>query len=69
MVFTSTTFVFVFMPLGVVAFYLFPARWRSVPLLLSSAVFYGWGEPVLVLLVIATSIVTFAWGWPAGAGQ
>jgi len=59
MVFTSTTFVFVFLPLAVVAFYVFPARWRVVPLLLSSAVFYGWGEPSLVLLVLAVSVVTY----------
>lgn len=62
MVFTSTTFVFVFMPLAIAAFYLFPARWRVVPLLASSAVFYAWGEPVLVLLILATSVVTYAWG-------
>ncbi|MCR6712656.1 MAG: hypothetical protein NVV57_08135 [Demequina sp.] len=68
MVFTSTTFVFVFLPLALGAFYLFPARWRAVPLLAASAVFYAWGEPVLVLLVAATAVVTYAWGaWMARA--
>jgi alginate O-acetyltransferase complex protein AlgI len=67
-VFTSTTFVFLFLPLALLAFYVFPARWRSVPLLAASAVFYAWGEPVLVLLVAATAVVTFALGaWIAGA--
>lgn len=50
------------MPLAIAAFYLFPARWRTVPLLGASAVFYAWGEPVLVLLILATSAVTYAWG-------
>lgn len=62
MVFTSTVFVFAFLPLAVAGFYLFPARWRMVPLLASSAVFYAWGEPVLVLLIAATSVVTYVWG-------
>lgn len=67
MVFTSTTFLFVFMPLAIAAFYLFPARWRVVPLLVSSAVFYAWGEPVLVLLIAGTSVVTYLWGrWLRG---
>jgi len=68
MIFTSTTFVFAFLPLAVAGFYLFPARWRVVPLLLASAVFYGWGEPSLVLLVLAVALVTYMWGlWLARA--
>ena len=68
MVFTSTTFVFLFLPLALLAFYVFPARWRAVPLLAASAVFYAWGEPVLVLLVAATAVVTYVWGaWIARA--
>ncbi len=62
MVFTSTTFVFVFLPLALAGFYLFPRRWRVLPLLASSAVFYAWGEPVLVLLILATSFVTYMSG-------
>src|SRR6478609_9629835 len=70
MVFTSTTFVFLFLPLALLAFYVFPARWRAVPLLAASAVFYAWGEPILVLLVAATAVVTFAWGaWLARAAN
>jgi alginate O-acetyltransferase complex protein AlgI len=68
MVFTSTTFVFFFLPLSLIAFYVFPARWRSIPLLAASAAFYAWGEPVLVVLVAATSVVTYVWGrWLARA--
>ena len=68
MVFTSTTFVFLFLPLALLAFYVFPARWRAIPLLATSAVFYAWGEPVLVVLVAATAVVTYAWGkWLARA--
>lgn len=70
MVFTSTTFVFVFLPLAIASFYAFPARWRTIPLLAASAVFYAWGEPVLVALVLATALVTYAWGrWLARASS
>jgi len=62
MVFTSTVFVFVFLPLSMALFFAFPPRWRAWPLLAASAVFYAWGEPVLVLLILATGIVTYYLG-------
>jgi alginate O-acetyltransferase complex protein AlgI len=62
MVFTSTVFLFAFMPLALLAFYVVPARWRCAPLLLMSALFYAWGEPVLVLLILLTALFTYAWG-------
>ena len=55
MVFTSTVFLFAFFPLSLAAFYLVPPRWRVVPLLLTSSVFYAWGEPVLVVLILFVS--------------
>jgi alginate O-acetyltransferase complex protein AlgI len=60
--FTSTVFIFAFLPVAILAFYVFPARWRAAPLLVLSAIFYAWGEPVLVLLILATGIFTYGWG-------
>jgi alginate O-acetyltransferase complex protein AlgI len=62
MVFTSTVFLFAFLPLALLLFYVVPARWRAAPLLLMSAVFYAWGEPVLVVLILLTAVFTYAWG-------
>ena len=62
MVFTSTVFLFLFLPLALLAFYVVPARWRAWPLLLASAVFYAWGEPVLVVLILLTGMFTYLWG-------
>lgn len=62
MVFTSTVFLFAFLPVAVLTFYLFPAGMRALPLLVLSAVFYGWGEPVLVLLILASTVVNYFWG-------
>lgn len=62
MVFTSTVFLFAFLPLALLLFYVVPARWRCAPLLLMSAVFYAWGEPVLVVLILLTAVFTYTWG-------
>src|SRR3954453_23417364 len=62
MVFTSTIFLFLFLPVALLLFYAVPARWRAWPLLLSSAVFYAWGEPVLVVLILLTGLFTYQWG-------
>ncbi|MGL5829394.1 MAG: MBOAT family O-acyltransferase, partial [Angustibacter sp.] len=61
-VFTSSVFVLFFFPLSLALFYVFPARLRCLPLLLLSAVFYAWGEPVLVVLILATEVFTYFWG-------
>lgn len=62
MVFTSLVFVFIFLPIAMVLFYVFPAKWRTIPLLVTSAVFYAWGEPILVLLILGTGMVTYYLG-------
>jgi len=54
MVFSSLTFLFAFLPLTVVAYHLFRSRSaRNLVLLLASLVFYSWGEPVGIFLMIA----------------
>jgi alginate O-acetyltransferase complex protein AlgI len=62
MVFTATVFLFAFLPVALLAFYVVPSRWRCAPLLAMSAVFYAWGEPVLVVLILLTSLFTYGWG-------
>ncbi|MGB7964195.1 MAG: MBOAT family O-acyltransferase [Propionicimonas sp.] len=62
MVFTSTVFLFAFLPVALVAFYLFPAGLRAWPLLVLSALFYGWGEPILVVLILFSAVLNFTFG-------
>ncbi|GAA4348212.1 MBOAT family O-acyltransferase [Angustibacter luteus] len=62
MVFTSTIFLFLFLPAAMLLFYAAPPRWRVAPLLVASAVFYAWGEPVLVVLILVTGLFTYQWG-------
>ena len=59
MVFTSAIFLFAFLPVALLVFYLAPPRWRTVPLLVMSSIFYAWGEPILVVLILLTGLFTF----------
>ena len=62
MVFSSTVFLFLFLPV-VIAVYYNPIvknrGFRNIVLLLSSLFFYGWGEPVFVFLMILSIIVNW----------
>ena len=62
MVFSSTVFLFLFLPLLLVLYY-FPRAgrtWRNTILLLASIFFYAWGEPVFVFLMLFSVFVNWA---------
>ena len=66
MVFSSTVFLFLFLPLVIMIYYnpFFKGRrFRNASLLLASLAFYAWGEPLFVLLMLFSIFV----GWMAGA--
>jgi len=52
MVFSSTVFLFIFLPLVLIVNYLLKQEYRNFFLLLASLVFYAWGEGILVLLML-----------------
>ena len=55
MLFSSITFLFYFLPILLVVYYLIPSRnmWlRNIVLLIASLIFYSWGEPVYVFLML-----------------
>ena len=52
MVFSSHIFLFYFLPLALAAYFLAGKKWRNAILTLSSYIFYGWGEPMFVLLLL-----------------
>ena len=54
MLFSSLPFLFYFLPAVLIAYFLVPRWAKNGVLLLSSLVFYGWGEPRYVFLMIAT---------------
>lgn len=62
MVFSSPVFLYLFLPLVTLSYFLFPRWGKNGLLLLASLIFYAWGEPVYVLLMIASAVVNYAVG-------
>ena len=52
MLFSSITFLFMFLPIVMAVYYLVPNGAKNIVLLLASLFFYAWGEPVYVVLMI-----------------
>ena len=59
MIFSSITFLFYFLPLVLLLYYLVPNKVKNLVLLLSSLIFYAWGEPKYIILMIFSSIVDY----------
>ncbi len=62
MLFSSLLFLFAFLPIVLLLYYLLPARWRNPALLVFNLVFYGWGEPVYVLLMLVSILADYILG-------
>ena len=59
MVFSSLLFLFRFLPIVLLAYYILPKKCRNFVLFLSSLVFYAWGEPKYVFLMLFTITMDF----------
>ncbi len=62
MLFSSLVFLFLFLPAVLLIYYLLPNRFRNAFLLAANLVFYGFGEPAFVLLMIFSTIINYAGG-------
>lgn len=58
-VFSSLTFLFIFLPITLVAYFSSPRKWKNLILFLLSLVFYAWGEPIYIFLLIISTFVDF----------
>ena len=64
MVFSALSFLFAFLPLVFGLYYLSRNRvWRNGVLLVFSLLFYSWGEPKLIVLMLAASTIAYLGGW------
>jgi alginate O-acetyltransferase complex protein AlgI len=63
MVFSSLLFLFFYLPVTLAIYYLAPSRWRNLWLFIVNLVFYGWGEPVYVALMVFSIAVNYAAGY------
>ena len=62
MVFSSIFFLFTFLPLSLLLYWMSPSKIKNFTLLAVSLFFYAWGEPVYVLLMIASILTNFVFG-------
>ncbi len=62
MVFSSTIFLCVYLPLVLLGYYICPKKGRNLFLLIVSLVFYAWGEPKYVFLMIFSILVNYVFG-------
>jgi alginate O-acetyltransferase complex protein AlgI len=69
MVFSSETFLFLFLPLFLAVYYCTPMRFRSVTILVGSYAFYGWWRVDYLALLFATTLWTYGFGRLIGAAH
>ncbi len=62
MVFSSITFLFYFLPIVLGVYYIVPKKLKNYILLIASLIFYFWGEPKYILLMIFSIISTYIFG-------
>lgn len=62
MVFSSTLFLFVFIPVFFLLYFISPLKIKNVILLIGSLIFYAWGEPIYISLMIFSTISDFFHG-------
>jgi len=62
MVFSSLTFLIGFLPATLGLYFLAPARWRNAVLFIVSLIFYAWGEPLYIGLMIFSTVLDYCCG-------
>lgn len=62
MLFSSIPFLYYFLPVVLILYFIAPKKLKNSVLLLTSLVFYGWGEPKYVILMIASVLIGYVSG-------
>ena len=62
MLFSSNVFLYFYIPIVLLLYYICPRKARNPVLFVVSLFFYGWGEPVYMLLMVATIALNFVCG-------
>ncbi len=66
MVFSSITFLFLFLPVVLAVYYIAPEKLKNIILLVASIFFYAWGEPVYVVLMLLSILLNYFCGLDIG---
>ena len=62
MVFSSLLFLFMYLPIVLLIYYAVPFKFRNLFLFLANLVFYGWGEPIYVTLMLFSTVLDYTCG-------
>lgn len=62
MVFSSMSFLFAFLPLVLLLYYASPIKIKNIIILVSGLIFYAWGEPFYVLIMLFSTLVDYTAG-------
>lgn len=62
MVFSSLTFMFVFLPIVLFLYYAVPKKLKNLFILISGLIFYAWGEPTYVVIMIISTLIDYTAG-------
>ncbi len=62
MVFSSLLFLFRFLPMVLLLYFIIPKKFRNALLFIASLIFYAWGEPIYVTLMLFSTIVDYTHG-------
>ena len=62
MVFSEPVFMFLFLPLALMIYYAVPFRFKNAVLFLTGLLFYAWGEPIYVLIMILSTLIDYIAG-------
>ena len=69
MIFSSTLFIFFFLPLVLLSYFLVGRKFRNFLLLVASLAFYAWGEPVYVVIMLFSIVANYFFGLGIGRVQ
>ena len=62
MVFTSISFIYYFLPLLLICYFVVPKKFRNIVLLMFSVLFYFYGEPKYILLMLIEVLISYVVG-------
>lgn len=62
MTFNTILFLFTFLPIALILYYVVPKRFRNIPLVLLSLVFYAWGNPTYLILMVFSVVFNYITG-------
>lgn len=62
MVFSSLLFIFLFLPITLTLYYLVPNAYKNIILIIASLIFYAWGEPVYIAIMIFAIVFDYVNG-------